>query len=245
MKRSLILLGLFFLLPSLVNAEIGAHWGYEGAAGPEHWGEINKDFHVCHDGKFQSPIDIKNAINGELPPLNLVFHTSVGSIINNGHTIQLNVNDGDDFVIDGDSFVLKQYHFHTPSENLINGKSFPLEAHFVHSNEKGELAVVGVMFEIGEENPSIDTIIKKIPSKINDQVQLKEHVDLRGLFPSDRHYYRFSGSLTTPPCSEGLRWFIMKNTVQLSQAQLKIIQDALKGSNNRPIQPLNGRMIVM
>lgn len=100
------------------------------------------------------------------------------------------------------------------------------------------------MYEVGEENPAIETLIKKIPGKTNDKVSLVERVDLSALFPTDHHYYRFSGSLTTPPCSEGLRWFIMKQPVQISQSQLKVIQDALKGSNNRPVQPLNGRVIV-
>ncbi|MCW0347802.1 carbonic anhydrase [Pantoea ananatis] len=244
MKRSLICLSFFMAFSAFVKADTGNQWSYEGLAGPEHWGELGQEYHMCHDGKFQSPIDIKNVINGELPPLKIEFHKSAESIVNNGHTIQVDVNDEDDFIIDGEVFNLKQYHFHAPGENLINGKSFPLEAHFVHANDKGELAVVGVMYEVGEENPAIETLIKKIPGKTNDKISLVERVDLSALFPTDHHYYRFSGSLTTPPCSEGLRWFIMKQPVQISQSQLKVIQDALKGSNNRPVQPLNGRVIV-
>ncbi|WP_276726225.1 carbonic anhydrase [Pantoea septica] len=220
------------------------HWSYEGKAGPAHWGELAADYQTCHNGQFQSPIDIKNAIDGKLPPLGLEFHTSVETLVNNGHTIQVSVDDEDDFRLDGEIFQLKQYHFHTPSENQIEGRSFPLEAHFVHSNAAGELAVVAVMFEVGKKNPALNPILAVIPTQLNYPVAVDKRVDLRPLFPDDLHYYRFSGSLTTPPCSEGLRWLVMKQPVTLSQAQLDAFRQALKSSNNRPLQPLHGRLIV-
>lgn len=220
------------------------HWSYEGKAGPEHWGELAADYQTCHNGKYQSPIDIKNAVNGKLPPLGLEFHTSAETLVNNGHTIQINVDDEDDFRLDGDIFQLKQYHLHTPSENQIAGRSFPLEAHFVHSNAAGELAVVAVMFDIGEENPALNPILAAIPPQLNHSVTVDKQVNLRPLFPADLHYYRFSGSLTTPPCSEGLRWLVMKQPVTLSQSQLDAFRQALKSSNNRPLQPLHGRIVV-
>jgi len=220
------------------------HWSYEGKAGPAHWSELAADYHTCNNGKFQSPVDIRQTIDGHLPPLNLEFHTAAETLVNNGHTIQVTVDDEDDFKLDGEDFRLMQYHFHTPSENQVGGKSYPLEAHFVHQNDAGELAVVAVMFELGAENPALKPVLAAIPPEENQPVALNKPVDLRPLFPADHHYYRFSGSLTTPPCTEGLRWLVMKQPVQLSQAQLDQFQKALKSSNNRPLQPLHGRMIV-
>lgn len=236
------LLFTFTTLPSPAAAL--PHWSYEGQAGPEHWGELSADYHTCHDGKFQSPIDIHNTIDGHLPPLNFEFHTANEQIVNNGHTIQITVDDEDDFMLDGEKFRLMQYHFHAPGENQIKGQLFPLEAHFVHQNPAGELAVVAVMFKAGAENPALNSLLSAIPQQKNTPVDLKMAADLRPLFPADRHYYRFSGSLTTPPCTEGLRWLVMKEPVQLSQAQLEVFQKALASNNNRPLQPLHGRIIV-
>lgn len=220
------------------------HWSYEGKAGPNHWGELSVDYQTCRNGKFQSPVDIRHTIDGHLPPLNLEFHTAAETLVNNGHTIQVTVDDEDDFKLDGEKFRLMQYHFHTPSENQIEGKSYPLEAHFVHQNDAGELAVVAVMFELGAENAALNPVLAAIPQKENQPVALSRSMDLRPLFPADQHYYRFSGSLTTPPCTEGLRWLVMKQPIQLSQPQLAQFQKALKSSNNRPLQPLHGRLIV-
>jgi len=220
------------------------HWTYEGKAGPEHWSELTRDFHICHEGKFQSPINIKDPIEGHLQALDLAYHTSAEKVINNGHTIQVTVDEEDDFVLDSEKFTLRQYHFHTPSENQINGHTFPLEAHFVHSKEDGDLAVVAVMFKVGKENPALVPLIDAMPQKENQQVSLNRLVNLRDLFPEDLHYYRFSGSLTTPPCSEGIRWLVLKQPVTLSQAQLDAFRQALKTTNTRPLQHLNGRMIV-
>lgn len=220
------------------------HWSYEGKAGPEHWSELSSDFHLCHEGKSQSPINIKNPIDGHLQALDLIYPTSAEKLINNGHTIQVTVDEEDDFILDNEKFTLRQYHFHTPGENQINGHTFPLEVHFVHSKEDGDLAVVAVMFEVGKANPALAPLIAAMPKKENQQVTINHPVDLRALFPEDLHYYRFSGSLTTPPCSEGIRWLVMKQPVTLSQAQLDAFKQALKSTNNRPLQHLNGRMIV-
>ncbi|MGE9552578.1 carbonic anhydrase [Erwinia amylovora] len=220
------------------------HWAYEGKGSPEHWGELSNEFQTCKTGQYQSPIDIEQVIDGKLPPLGLNFHTDTESIINNGHTIMVTVTDSDDFMLDNQRFELKQFHFHTPSENLIAGKSFPLEAHFVHANKAGELAVVVVMFEEGAENQALKPLIAAIPAKLNQQEKMQQSVDLAKLFPTDEHYYRFSGSLTTPPCTEGVRWLVMKKPVTLSAQQLDKFQKALKHTNNRPLQPLHGRVIV-
>lgn len=239
-----------FLFLSLLTLSTSAltedlvHWSYEGLAGPKNWGELSNAYSTCKTGKFQSPIDIRDALPAELPALPLKFHTAAEQVMNNGHTLQIIVNDEDDFHLDNDTFKLKQYHFHSPSENLINGKQYPLEVHFVHANEKGELAVLSVMFETGKENPALNPILDSLPLQPDQPILMAKHLNLKNLFPNDRHYYRFSGSLTTPPCTEGLRWLVMKNSVTLSVEQLSIFQLALKHSNNRPVQPLNGRIVV-
>ena len=225
-------------------AEDIPHWTYDGKYGPQNWGNLSDAYTFCKTGKFQSPIDIRNTMSATLPPLQLKFHTTAEQVVNNGHTIQITVNDEDDFLLDDDNFKLKQYHFHSPSENTINGKQYPLEVHFVHSNEKGDLAVLAVMFETGKENSTLNTILDNLPTHINQRILISEQRDLKKLFPVDNHYYRFSGSLTTPPCTEGIRWLVMKNSVTLSTEQLAKIQSALKYSNNRPVQPINGRVVV-
>lgn len=225
-------------------ADTPSHWAYEGQAGPDNWGNISDDYATCKIGQFQSPIDIRHPIKAKLPPLQLDFRTAAESLVNNGHTLQVTVNDEDDFRLDNQTFTLRQYHFHAPSENLINGKRYPLEAHFVHTSAQGAVTVVAVMFEIGRENTALSPILENLPAEKNRVVKIDKRYDLKPLFPADRHYYRFSGSLTTPPCTEGLRWLVMKKPVTLSAAQLAQFQRALEHSNNRPIQPLNGRVIV-
>lgn len=225
-------------------AESKAHWSYEGKSAPEHWGELGDEFKTCNNGKFQSPIDIHDVIDGKLPPLDMIFHTETESIVNNGHTIQVTVKDGDDFKLDNEKFTLMQFHFHAPSENRIAGKSYPLEAHFVHANDNGELAVIAVMLEVGAENPALNALLAAVPEEQDKVASLATTVDLSPLYPAQKQYYRFSGSLTTPPCTEGLRWLVMKHPVTLSEAQLKQFQHRLKHANNRPLQPLHGRVIV-
>ncbi|MDF7680966.1 carbonic anhydrase family protein [Enterobacteriaceae bacterium ESL0689] len=243
MKRAL-LASLLMVIPALTQAAPAQpHWDYEGKGAPENWGKLSTDFATCHNGKFQSPIDINNVLQAQLPPLDLVFKNTSETVVNNGHTIQVSAKSEDQFTLDGETFQLMQYHFHTPSENHINGKSYPLEAHFVHAAEDGAVAVVAVMFEVGKENSALNPILDAIPDQMNKEVSLQKKLDLRTLFPEKLDYYRFSGSLTTPPCTEGIRWLVMSDNVTLSAEQLARFQSVLKHSNNRPVQPLNGRII--
>lgn len=242
LKTLVMALSLAVILPS--SAATLPHWAYEGKGSPEHWGDLSNEFQTCKTGQSQSPINIEHVIDGKLPPLGLNFHTDTESIVNNGHTIMVTVTDSDDFMLDGQRFELKQFHFHTPSENHIAGKSFPLEAHFVHANKAGELAVVVVMFETGAESQALKPLIAAIPARRDREEKMQQSVDLSRLFPADEHYYRFSGSLTTPPCTEGVRWLVMKNPVTLSEQQLEQFQKALRHANNRPLQPRHGRVIV-
>jgi carbonic anhydrase len=219
------------------------HWSYEGKASPEHWGELSEGWQTCQKGMYQSPVDIINPVAANQPPLNLNFYTHTKSIINNGHTIQINVHDEDEFMLDKQRWTLKQFHFHAPSENHINGKSFPLEAHFVHANSAGELAVVAVMLVPGKANSALETILNVVPKQLQQETPLHQALSLAELFPQDKHYYRFSGSLTTPPCTEGVIWLVMKQPIEASATQLARFTNALRSKNNRPLQPLHGRQI--
>lgn len=219
-------------------------WGYSGKHAPESWGKLDPAFAACEKGFYQSPVNIQSAIKGKLPPLSLSFTAKQGTLVHNGHTIQIDVTDGDKFRLDNQDFTFRQFHFHTPSENLIDGKSYPLEAHFVHRSSQGELAVVGVMFIEGRANPAIEQILQSLPSRKNVNAPLTAPLALTDLLPQNKSYYRFSGSLTTPPCTEGVRWLLLREPVELSAAQIAAFSAALGMKNNRPVHPLNGRMIV-
>ncbi|NIH07137.1 carbonic anhydrase family protein [Providencia rettgeri] len=235
---------LCILTAFVFSSQANLLWTYEGGSAPEHWGELSEEFKVCQSGFNQSPINIEDAIDGKLKPLKINIHTHAQKIINNGHSIQINVNDDDDFSIDGSTYQLKQFHFHSPSENKIKGKQYSLELHFVHSKEDKEIAVLAIMLEEGAANPAIEQILKNIPKEKKQEKELGLHIDLTTLFPKDKSYYRFSGSLTTPPCTEGVVWLVMKEPINASKEQIQKFQKALEHSNNRPTQPLHGRLIV-
>ena len=223
------------------------HWGYAAGAGaPENWGKLSPNFSACESGHNQSPIDIKKTVEANLPAIKFKYNMlSAADIINNGHTVQVNLWSGGEIILDGEQFTLKQFHFHTPSENTINGKNFPLEVHLVHLNKKNEIAVVAIMFEPGEDDELLTALWQHIPLKAGESHKLDAKALKAMEFESElTSYYRFYGSLTTPPCTEGVRWIVMKNTRHVSQAQVLTFQKALTHSNNRPVQPLNARVIV-
>lgn len=233
------------------TAEQGAHenephWTYEGEAGPEHWAELSPKFDKCGAGTRQTPIDLASS---EVVPMGLEdvefqYGTAEATVFNNGHTIQVNVPEGNGIVLDGVSYGLVQFHFHTPSEHTIDGASYPLELHLVHKDEKGNLAVVGVMLEKGEKNPVLSQVWgKSLPKTEGKEVALKAPIDLNGLLPSDRAAYRYLGSLTTPPCSEGVKWIVMKSSVTMTTKQIAAFKKIFP-MNARPLQPINARSIV-
>ncbi|WP_010450962.1 carbonic anhydrase [Vibrio rotiferianus] len=236
MKTTLTTLGLALAMASAANA---ANWGYEGQHGPAHWGEFAS---ACAKGQNQSPINIDSTIEAKLAKLQFNYDGKVISLLNNGHTLQTSLEGNNTLKVDGKDFALKQFHFHTPSENHVDGKEYPLEAHFVHVDKVGHLAVVAVFFKLGDANPDLAKLLANIPTKDQD-VAIKLPLDADALIPSDKDYYRFNGSLTTPPCSEGVRWLVIKETQTLSPEQVKEFAKAM-GQNNRPIQPLNARMIL-
>jgi carbonic anhydrase len=215
------------------------HWDYEGPMGPENWG---KQFPKCARGKEQSPLDIKGPF--QKVRFNIAPDYKVGPlrIVNNGHTIQVNANPGSKLRIDGIAYDLLQFHFHRPSEEAINGKRQAMVIHFVHKNADGELAVLGVLLQVGNENPGIKTLWDNAPQKEGPEVQ-PESVAFNpaNLLPREMEFYHYDGSLTTPPCTEKVKFYILRTMVNISKEQVAAFPFKL---NARPIQPLNDRQIM-
>lgn len=238
-KRTLQVLA-FAITTTWATAGYAADWSYTGEHGAEHWGET---FSTCGDGVNQTPIDIKQTTQAELAPLQIEYKGKIAELINNGHTIQANLTGENTLTVDGQAFELKQFHFHTPSENYLKGKQYPLEAHFVHANENGKLAVIAVMFDFAPRtNDELTTLLASIPQK-KQKVELGGSLNPADFLPRDREYYRFNGSLTTPPCTEGVRWFVMQEPQAGSEAQTEKLKKVM-GNNARPLQPLNARLIL-
>lgn len=214
------------------------HWGYEGAEGPSHWGGL------CSSGKNQSPVDLRDAVSAKLAPLSFKYESLAQDVLNNGHTVQVTYAPGSTLTLDSHPYQLKQFHFHAPSENLLDGKHFPLEAHFVHADADGNLAVVAVFFETGAANAALAKLGKDLPLRAGDKHDLDVKLAAAELMPKTREYYRFSGSLTTPPCSEGVNWLVLKHPVSASEQQIEQLHAAMGHDNARPVQPLNARVIL-
>ncbi|MEK5769929.1 carbonic anhydrase family protein [Acinetobacter variabilis] len=217
-----------------------ADWNYDQ---PEQWSTLNQKYSACN-GLNQSPINIERTVKAELEPLKFSYNTMIHIIENKGHTVQVDFAQGGELQLDGETFVLKQFHLHSPSENLIKGKSYPLEIHFVHANTQGELAVVAMMFAQGTENPMLKRMWNRLPKKQSEKVVLKTPQPVNEMLPKNLDYYRFSGSLTTPPCSEGVRWLILKEIQQASATQISEFSKLMGHPNNRPVQSLNGRVVL-
>ncbi|MCF6337584.1 MAG: carbonic anhydrase [Gammaproteobacteria bacterium] len=216
-------------------------WGYTGHAGPEHWANISEEFALCGKGKEQSPINISDAKISNLPAIQFDYKSGSLEILNNGHTIQVNDTAGSNITVGGEKYKLLQFHFHTPSENIVDGKVFPKEMHLVHKNAKGQLAVVSVLTKAGAKNTALDKIWAHMPSKAGDKKMLASvNVNAAELLPTDRSYYSFKGSLTTPPCSEGVKWMVLKMPIEASNTQIKQFAEVI-GSNARPVQPVHAR----
>jgi len=231
---------------SSVHATTPVHWSYRGHTDAMHWAELDEGFQTCKLGKNQSPIDIvtkKTQASADAKPIAFAYTAGAAEIANNGHTIQVNLPAGGTVSLDGVDYKLLQFHFHTPSEEKINGKNYPLVAHLVHRNEEGRLAVVAVLFKLGKENAALKPVFAQLPAKEGETRKIDAGFDAAQLLPATRGYYAFTGSLTTPPCSEEVRWQVMKTPVELSPAQLASFRK-LYPMNARPVQPLNGRKVL-
>jgi carbonic anhydrase len=220
------------------------HWGYEGEAGPANWSKIDPKFAMCALGRNQSPIDVTGFVEADLKPLKFAYAAAESEIVNNGHTVQVNYAPGSTLTVDGKQFELKQFHFHSPSENKIDGKQYPLEAHLVHADKEGNLAVVAVMFQEGAASAALTKLWDKMPAKAGDKNALPAGMSVTALLPTERAYYRYTGSLTTPPCSEGVRWLVIKKTATASKAQIDKFAKTVGHPNNRPLNPVNARVVL-
>ena len=234
--KKVLMLAMALTISSAAVAE--EHWSYEGDHGPSHWGGL------CSSGKNQSPVDLRDAVKARLAPLSFEYESLAQDVLNNGHTVQVTYAPGSTLAVDSHQYQLKQFHFHAPSENLLDGKHFPLEAHFVHADADGNLAVVAVFFEDGAANPALAKLGKDLPLRAGDKHDLDVKIAAAELMPKARDYYRFSGSLTTPPCSEGVNWLVLKHPVTASEKQIEQLHAAMGHDNARPVQPLNARIIV-
>ena len=218
------------------------HWDYEGSAGPGAWGQMRPEFNKCATGTRQSPIDIRGGIAVDLEPIKFDYRPSAFSVIDNGHTVQVNVEPGNAITITGRRYELVQFHFHRPSEERINGRQYDMVAHLVHKDAEGHVAVVAVLLDRGSAQALVQTVWNNLPLEKGDEVRAGTRIDLSQLLPEDRRYYTYMGSLTTPPCSEGVLWMVMKEPVPISVDQVAIFS-RLYPMNARPIQQADGRLI--
>lgn len=220
------------------------HWGYSGEEGPEHWASMDDAFATCGIGKHQSPIDIENAVSKDLPPLQFAYRAVPLKVTDTGHSFQVNVPAlSGGITVGADHYDLVQFHFHQPSEEVIKGRHYAMVAHLVHQNAKGELAVVAVMIQQGETNSFLKSVFDNFPAQGKQESSIAgARLNLSDFIPQRQGYFTFSGSLTTPPCSENVRWFELKSPVEASSAQIKQFSSRYP-NNARPTQALNGRVI--
>jgi carbonic anhydrase len=236
---TLAVLALGSALP--VQAE-GQHWSYGKHGGPAEWAKLDHSFASCQLGKVQSPIDIRGAKAADLPAIKFDYKPVPLKVIDNGHTIQVNYAPGSTIDVGGTRYELVQFHFHKPSEEKVDGKAHEMVAHLVHKGSDGALAVVAVLLDKGHDNPTIHAIWNHLPKQKQKEVSAPATIDAAALLPTDKGYYTFPGSLTTPPCSEGVRWFVLKTPMTLAASELTAFAK-LYPMNARPTQPLNGRAI--
>lgn len=221
------------------------HWSYHGEQGPEHWGDRSPAFARCKTGQEQSPVDLYDAKDALLRPLAPQWLNAPIDITNNGHTVQHSIDNGSTLQIDGQTYTLAQYHLHSPSEHTVDGASYPLEIHFVHENAAGQLAVLGVFVREGDENPALASLLKYAPKTAGSVKVANVSIDPTALLPTPTltSYFRYAGSLTTPPCSEGVKWHVAKSRITASRAQIDAFRALFHGLNARPVQPLFQRVI--
>lgn len=242
----------FFMLISFVLNACGSqpavpteppHWTYEGEEGPEHWGELDPTYALCGTGTHQSPIDISAPSDNDLTNIGFHYQPSEVHIFNNGHTVQVNYDAGSFIELDAVRYDLLQFHYHAPSEHVVDGKSFAAEIHLVHKNTEGQLAVVGILLEEGNENLAFEPFINHMPVEKSEVKNAGITTNANEFLPNIQTTFRYSGSLTTPPCSEGVNWLVMTMPVELSPGQLSKLDEVFE-NNNRPLQDLNDRSIV-
>ena len=229
--------------PGADNHTKVGHWDYEGEFGPTKWNEVDPAFKTCAVGKRQSPINIetRDAEKGGLKPIQFNYAAGPAEIVNNGHTIQINLENAGSARFDGLEYRLVQFHFHTPSEEKIDSMAQHMVAHLVHRVGDTKLAVVAVLFKLGKENKALKPIFDSLPQREGQKAKLNEF-NPADILPGDPTYFAYTGSLTTPPCSEDVKWHVMQTPMVISYSQLAAFKKLYK-MNARPVQPLNGRRV--
>lgn len=230
--------------PPPVASGVPHTWSYEDPEGPEHWGTLSSDFGSCSSGIAQSPIDVLGSSGLSPAPLTLACSAAEGEMTDNGHTTELRALTAQGITVGGKEYAFKQMHFHTPSEHTLNGIRHEAEFHFVHQADDGGLAVVGILATAGTASAAWAPFIDGVPAAAGGKKVAAGVVDFPALFPASLDHFAYDGSLTTPPCSEGVRWLLLNTPVELGAGQLAILRAAHVG-NSRPVQPLNGRDVVV
>jgi carbonic anhydrase len=243
--RIACLLSFFALAASVVPAQTTAHWDYYGKTGPLGWGRLDPAYKACSQGKEQSPIDIRGAhLNKALQPIEFHYMAGPVTLENTGNTVHIEVNPGSYIIANGVRYDLEQFHFHHPSEEVVNGKLTDMDVHLVHKSAGGKLAVLAVRFSEnrGEPNATLATLWQHLPTTAGATDKVTDMVNPGGLLPGDRGYWTYEGSLTTPPCTEGVRWYIFEQPITISREQIRAFADLFK-INSRPVQDAHGRRI--
>lgn len=223
------------------------YWTYEGKNGPNEWMNINGEYEACGKGVLQSPININTKStnpNEELEKVKIDYQETIFNITNNGYTIEAKaIKDSNSLYINNNSYELIKMHFHTPSEHELNGNSYSMEGHLVHENSEEDIAVIGFFVKEGKENNALENLWTKLPKKSSNQnTLLKATINLEQLLPDEIKVYQYVGSLTTPPCTEGVQWFVLEKPIEMSKEQIQKFKNIFP-QNNRPVQPLNNRDI--
>ncbi|WP_172372629.1 carbonic anhydrase [Sporosarcina jiandibaonis] len=225
-----------------------AEWSYEEETGPEHWGELDSSYSACVNGTEQSPINIDSSqvkTTEKLDNVEIQYMPTEFSIVNTGHTVQANpTTPNNSIVVEGKEYILAQFHFHTPSEHQFNSQYLDMELHLVHQDANGKLAVLGLMIQEGKENEALASIWGELPkNETENEIAIKDPVDLQALLPSNQASFHYNGSLTTPPCAEEVRWIVFEEPIEMSKEQIQAYQQVFP-DNQRPVQPLNEREIL-
>jgi len=218
-------------------------WAYEGAAGPQAWGELKPEFALCAKGQRQSPIDLQGGLSVDLEPVRFHYQASRFAVVDNGRTVKVTMATGNAIELGGGRYELQYFTFHRPGEGRIDGREFEMSLHLVHRNEQGRLAVVALLLDPGPPHPAVQQVLNNLPLERHDEVQARVALDVAELLPADRRYYTYMGSLSTPPCSEGVQWVVMRHPVTVSPEQIELFA-RLYPMNARPVQAAGGRRIM-
>lgn len=225
-------------------AKATANWSYEGATGPEQWGKLDAQFATCGSGLNQSPAPLDSTIHAALKPIRSIQKFAAKDIQRLPYGLRVHFKEGNMMVLDKAAFQLKYMDIHAPSEHQLNGQAYPLELQFFHEDNKKNMAIMSVLLKSGDASEAMDKLLTQLPKAVGDNTPLKARLTPGDLMPTNPQYYRYGGSLTVPPCSEGVRWIVMKSPRQASAEQIKAMTEAIGKSNHRPIQALNGRTVL-